>query len=379
MDEKSNKKLTRTDKKHNSKTLAYFEQKQRVSNNDIRRQKIKPILRTKMTTEKKIHEDELSIWNNHFEVERKESEYSSEKQSNYYRGKTTSLKRIPVNNLPSSNFNMLHLHKKSSHKFTQMEMLKYYSKEAKSKKRFSRVLDLKKDRQLLKTLFPINSDPDNDRITDQLNVRFHVKHEKLIYITKRNSVNNARKFAKDNCNVKKCRFTFAAEDLPQADAVLDMSRTFNGELNPHQIHIAYLLESAMNYEMIVYYKDAVNWTATYRRDSVLSSPYGRFTPYTNVTKLPTIPKRNFAKGKKKLIAWFVTNCDTINDRMGYVRAMQEFILLDIFGPCGELKCLKANSADCFQMLKTDYKFYLAFENSNCKDYVTEKMFTNGLR
>ena len=31
------------------------------------------------------------------------------------------------------------------------------------------------------------------------------------------------------------------------------------------------------------------------------------------------------------------------------------------------------------MLDTDYKFYLAFENSNCVDYITEKFFVNGLK
>lgn len=47
-----------------------------------------------------------------------------------------------------------------------------------------------------------------------------------------------------------------------------------------------------------------------------------------------------------------------------------YISIDIYGGCGELKCTKRSG--CRTMLSKYYKFYLAFENSNCIEYVTEK-------
>lgn len=46
--------------------------------------------------------------------------------------------------------------------------------------------------------------------------------------------------------------------------------------------------------------------------------------------------------------------------------------------CGRKECARKDADKCFQMLSKEYKFYLAFENSDCRDYITEKFFINGL-
>ena len=49
-----------------------------------------------------------------------------------------------------------------------------------------------------------------------------------------------------------------------------------------------------------------------------------------------------------------------------------YIDIDIYGgnSCSKLKC----SGNCMDMVNTTYKFYLSFENSLCKDYITEKFW-----
>ena len=85
---------------------------------------------------------------------------------------------------------------------------------------------------------------------------------------------------------------------------------------------------------------------------------------------------NYAAGKTKIVAWFVSNCEARNNRAEYAKELGQHIQVDIYGKCGNLSCGNVNNREiCYNgMLKNDYKFYLAFENANCNYYITEKFF-----
>nr|CAH7741261.1 unnamed protein product [Callosobruchus chinensis] len=149
------------------------------------------------------------------------------------------------------------------------------------------------------------------------------------------------------CPVSRCSLTDDRSKATDADAILYKDHFIHPGV-PRPMH---------------QFADAINWTATYRRDSDIVRQ--------------KMQGRDYAANKTKKVAWFVSNCGARNGRLAYARELAQYIDVDIYGTCGPLKCPRSDRK-CFDLLDKEYKFYLAFENSNCRDYITEKFYVNGL-
>ncbi|KAK4008233.1 hypothetical protein OUZ56_013382 [Daphnia magna] len=158
---------------------------------------------------------------------------------------------------------------------------------------------------------------------------------------------------------------------------------------PDQIFIMFSTEPPDHMPRLDPFEDYFNWTMTYLPESDIPLPYGRIEPLsgapnTEIERLGIqehirLSSVNPAKGKTKLAIWMVSNCHARSNRMQYVRNLQKYVDVDIIsneGKCGgqDLCPKKRKGATCYDIIEKTYKFYLAFENSICRDYVTEKFF-----
>lgn len=168
--------------------------------------------------------------------------------------------------------------------------------------------------------------------------------------------------------------------------------------NPKQLWLYYSMEAQTRSHCSSHYDitdldDWFNLTATFKLDSDLFVGYSEFrslkdietnkkyinefdkqvAKYDDIFDSIKIDIEN--KKKDVTISWLVSHCGTPSRREEYIEELSNYIKVDSFGRCGDRVDPCANAQDfnkCFTNFMNRYKFYLAFENSLCKDYVSEK-------
>jgi hypothetical protein len=134
---------------------------------------------------------------------------------------------------------------------------------------------------------------------------------------------------------------------------------------------------------------------TYRQDSDIVHDYGRYIArnlshtirdyqavdfyLSSKDNRSTFDIEKEFQFRKNKIIWFVSNCKARTKRHQIAEELYKYFPIDQHGQCSHLnKGRNRISSEAFEQTLFKYKFYLAFENANCQDYITEKAFYNAL-
>ncbi|XP_041851186.1 alpha-(1,3)-fucosyltransferase 4-like [Melanotaenia boesemani] len=140
----------------------------------------------------------------------------------------------------------------------------------------------------------------------------------------------------------------------------------------------------MNYESpshtpnLVLFEGIFNLTMSYRSDSDIFLPYGYLVPrarkagglqsnFAHPLSLPSYSNRL----RYRFVAWVISNWSESHVRVAFFYQLRRYIHIDVFGRAG--RPLPQGSGNVVQLIG-GYMFYLALENSQHTDYVTEKLW-----
>ena len=195
------------------------------------------------------------------------------------------------------------------------------------------------------------------------------------------------------CGGVKCQYTHDKSLADVSDALLfyvRRSHYVNGiksvlpkSRNPKQYWVGHFQgpPSYGDFEDLKELNNIYNLSSSYHHKSDVRTPYG----YCHELNPSETLESNYARGKTGLVSWFVSHCNTQNKRKEFVIKLKKHIKVHVYGGCKnkelgsrgkQCETNKANKRNCDDARDTmnSHKFYLAFENTNCVDYITEKVY-----
>ena len=195
----------------------------------------------------------------------------------------------------------------------------------------------------------------------------------------------------DSCQYSNCiwKYSRTFEGVEQADVVIfakvNYTRKFpdvSWETRQRQYWFMMTIESGV-YQTHVFpdmYNGRFNGSIMYRQDATIYNPFGK----TEISQSRSAKKIDFSKGKTMGAFAYVTRCNTFRyHRMRLMQALSRYIPVHIYSDnCRGLRIKKSpcprlpsgSNPACETQAHRNYRFFFSFENSLCKDYITEKFW-----
>ena len=151
----------------------------------------------------------------------------------------------------------------------------------------------------------------------------------------------------------------------------DLPLVYSLKRPPGQRWVYYNKEAtdrSIKLDLLSQWNSLFNWTMSYKYGSDIRLGFAKIIP-NNKHQHGYDPKMNYSKGKSGTAIILLSNCQS--NRLKIVK----YIDVDIYGRCG--RSCPTTRWSCYSLIPR-YKFYLAFENSICRDLLTEKSIFNGL-
>lgn len=179
-------------------------------------------------------------------------------------------------------------------------------------------------------------------------------------------------------NISRCFLTDNKSAFSTADVVVfhhqELSRGVSSlplhQDRPASQHWVWLsLEPPANNANLTQLNGLFNWTMSYRRDADIYIPYGMTMLGGDERDFPAVPNRTC------LVSWVVSKYWPHQARAHVYQSLKKHIPIEVYGKWNKRPLSRKN------LLPTiaNCNFYLSFENSEVKDYISEKLWRNAFQ
>jgi hypothetical protein len=194
-----------------------------------------------------------------------------------------------------------------------------------------------------------------------------------------------------NCPITNCEISRNWSYLKDSDLVLVqtgyyMNRSdFPPKNMSSKTRLVYLTAESMVHTYSPFFKKlngVFNLTATFKFDSDFVSMYYSKIGFKWQLNKTFDPNHDFLSGKTNLAYILLSNCYSHSNRYVLIKEMRKYAPIGMIGKCNNISCNITNenqynfnhSRECRRKMSPKYMFMLAFENSLCEDYITEKFY-----